>query len=194
MRRGARDYGHRMSMRSGHPTTVALRYRHSPTQQCGLSDHEVARGTVWPDGTKPLAVRGALPTSIELIYPTDETAEARLLTDQLDFWENAFVCPARHRHPRTALRVGPNRRRSSALMRTASPRPVGSSEALSDRAGASQVRGTPKAPQNDDNQRQGSALGRSNIQPCDQVSRDRRTRPRRTRWYRTYVREDKGGA
>jgi hypothetical protein len=27
-----------------------------------------------------------LPTSIELIYPTDETAEARLHTEEIDFW------------------------------------------------------------------------------------------------------------
>jgi hypothetical protein len=125
----------------------------------------------------------ALATSRRVARQLNATVPARLLTDEPDFWENPFVCPARHRHPRTALRVGPNRRRSSALMRTASPRPVGSSEALSDRAGASQVRARSvegrKAPQNDDNQRQGSALGRSNIQPCDQVSRDRRTRPRR---------------
>jgi hypothetical protein len=28
-----------------------------------------------------------LPTTIELIYPTDETAEAGLPTDELDYWE-----------------------------------------------------------------------------------------------------------
>jgi hypothetical protein len=83
------------------------------------------------------------PTSIELIYPTDETAEARLHTDELDFWR-ALLC-VRHDigTPWTALRVGRNRRRSPSLMRLmriASPRPFGGSEALSDRAGASQVR------------------------------------------------------